>query len=85
MKRIVNGFEVEWASGRVFAEQQTAFVMGRAEEYWRYARQCLEIAPAFKDEEARATLLDLARAWLRLTRLAQATSPIWRSRSLASV
>ena len=24
MKRIINGFEVEWASGRVFAEQQTA-------------------------------------------------------------
>jgi hypothetical protein len=24
MKRIINGFEVEWASERVFAEQQTA-------------------------------------------------------------
>ena len=24
MKRIINGFEVDWASDRVFAEQQTA-------------------------------------------------------------
>jgi len=24
MKRVVNGFEVDWASERVFAEQQTA-------------------------------------------------------------
>jgi hypothetical protein len=24
MKRIINGFEVDWASERVFAEQQTA-------------------------------------------------------------
>src|SRR5262245_55127090 len=48
------------------------FVMGRVEEYRRYTRQCLEIAPTFQDEEARATLLDLARAWLRLAHLAQA-------------
>jgi hypothetical protein len=33
------------------------FVTSRAEEYRRYARQCLEIAPTFHDEEARATLL----------------------------
>jgi hypothetical protein len=32
----------------------------------------LEIAPTFQDEERRATLLDLARAWLRLAHLAQA-------------
>ena len=44
----------------------------RAEEYRRYARQCLEIAPTFQDEEARATLLDFARAWLRLAHLALA-------------
>jgi hypothetical protein len=50
--------------------------MGRAEEYRRYARQCLEIAPTFQDEEARATLLDLARAWLRLVHLAQANRHI---------
>ena len=63
------------------------FVTSRAEEYRRYARQCLEIAPAFRDEEARATLLGLEQAWLRLTHLALANRqmPNWRSRSLASV
>ncbi len=48
----------------------------RAEQYRRYARQCLEIAPAFRDEEARATLLGLAQAWLRLTHLALANRQI---------
>ena len=47
-----------------------------AEEYQRYARQCLEVAPAFRDEEARATLLGIARAWLRLAYLAQANGHI---------
>ena len=46
------------------------FVMGRVEEYRRYTRQCLEIAPTFQDEEARATLLGLAQGWLRLADLA---------------
>jgi len=36
----------------------------------------LEIAPAFRDEEARATLLGLAQAWLRLTHLALANRQI---------
>ena len=40
--------------------------MTRAEEYRRYARHCLEIAPTFQDEEARATLVGLAQAWLTL-------------------
>jgi hypothetical protein len=44
-------------------------VTRRAEEYRRYARQCLEIAPTFQDEEARATLLGLAQTWLRLAHL----------------
>ena len=48
----------------------------RAEEYWRYARQCLEIAPTFQDKEARATVLGFARAWLRLAYLAQANRHI---------
>src|SRR5215831_2562756 len=52
------------------------FVRSRAEEYRRYARQCLEIAPTFQDEEARATLLGVARAWLRLVYLAQANRQI---------
>ena len=42
----------------------------RAEEYRRYARQCLEIAPTFQDEEARATLLGVAQGWSRLAHLA---------------
>ena len=48
----------------------------RAEEYRRYARQCLEIAPTFQDEEARATLLGLAQTWLRLAHLALANRQI---------
>jgi hypothetical protein len=52
------------------------FVTSRAEEYRRYARQCLEIAPAFQDEERRATLLGQAQAWLRLAHLAQANRQI---------
>ena len=39
--------------------------------YWRYARQCLEIATTFQDKEARATLLDFAQAWSRLAHLAR--------------
>ena len=38
----------------------------RADEYRRRAQDCLEIAPTFQDEEARATLVGLAQAWLRL-------------------
>ena len=48
----------------------------RAEEYRRYARQCLEIAPTFQDEEARATLLSIAQGWLRLAHLALANRQI---------
>ena len=48
----------------------------REEEYKRHARQCLEVAPAFQDEEARATLLGQARAWLRPAHLAQANRQI---------
>ena len=49
---------------------------GRAEEYQRYARQCVEIAPTFQDEERRVTLLGQAQAWLRLAHLAQANRHI---------
>jgi N-acyl-D-aspartate/D-glutamate deacylase len=51
-------------------------VTSRAEEYRRYARQCLEIAPTFQDEEARATLLGLAQTWARLAHLALANRQI---------
>ena len=43
-----------------------------SEKYWRYARQCLEIATTFQDKEARATLLGFAQAWSRLAHLALA-------------
>ena len=52
------------------------FVTSRAEEYQRHARECVEIAPTFQDEEARATLLGLAQAWLRLAHLALANRQI---------
>jgi hypothetical protein len=52
------------------------FVTSKAEEYQRYARQCVEIAPTFQDEERRATLLGQAQAWLRLAHLAQANRQI---------
>src|SRR5262245_7174778 len=45
------------------------FVTSRAEEYRRYARQCLEIAPTFQ-KERRAILLVQAQVWLRLAHLA---------------
>ena len=48
----------------------------KTEEYQRYARQCVEIAPTFQDEERRAILLDQAQAWLRLAHLAQANRQI---------
>jgi hypothetical protein len=51
-------------------------VTSSAEEYRRYARQCLEIAPTFQDEEARATLLGFAQAWSRLAHLALANRHI---------
>jgi hypothetical protein len=48
------------------------FVTSRAEEYRRYARQCLEIAPTFQDKEARATLRGFGQVWSRLAHLALA-------------
>jgi hypothetical protein len=51
-------------------------VTSRAEQYRRYARQCLEIAPTFQDEEARATLLGFAQGWSRLAHLAIANPHI---------
>ena len=50
--------------------------MKRAEEYQRYARQCVEIAPTFHDEKRRAILLGQAQAWLRLAHLAQVNRQI---------
>jgi hypothetical protein len=52
------------------------FVTSRAEEYKRHARQCVEIASTFKNEERQATLLGQAQVWLRLAHLAQANRHI---------
>jgi len=41
-------------------------VVGRADEYRRRPRQCLELAAAFRDRDARVTLSYMAKAWLRL-------------------
>jgi hypothetical protein len=51
-------------------------VTSKAEEYQRYARQCLEVAPTFQDKEARVILLGQAQAWLRLAHLALANRHI---------
>lgn len=40
-------------------------VVGRADEYRRRARQCFELAAAFRDRDARVTLSYMAEAWLR--------------------
>jgi hypothetical protein len=52
------------------------FTTSRAEEYQRYGRQCVKIAPTFQDEEKRAILLGQAQAWLQLAHLAQANRHI---------
>ena len=44
----------------------SGIVASRAEEYRRRAQQCLEMARAFGDRDARITLAHMAQAWLRL-------------------
>ena len=40
--------------------------MGRSEEYRRFAAECLEMAGAFDNPQARAVLLQMAQVWFRL-------------------
>jgi hypothetical protein len=40
--------------------------MGRSEEYRRFAAECLEMASAFDNPQARAALLQMAQVWFRL-------------------
>ena len=40
--------------------------MGRSNEYRRYAAECMEMASAFQDPKARATLVRMAQVWRRL-------------------
>ena len=37
-----------------------------AARYRRRAQECLEIAPTIQDPDSRASLIDMARVWLRL-------------------
>jgi hypothetical protein len=67
---------VPWSHLSRSVQRGAKFVTSREEEYKRYARQCLEVALAFQDEEARATLLSIAQTWLRLAYLAQANRQI---------
>ena len=41
-------------------------LVGKSDEYRRYARECLEMASAISDPRARASLLQMAQVWFRL-------------------
>jgi hypothetical protein len=43
-----------------------------AEEYRRYAKECLELATTLQEPKARNTLLHMAQVWLRLAQNAEA-------------
>jgi len=36
------------------------------EHYRRLAQECLEMVPTIEDEESRASLIEMARVWIRL-------------------
>ena len=40
--------------------------MKTAQEYRRYAKECLELAGAFQEPQTRGALLHMAQVWLRL-------------------
>jgi hypothetical protein len=44
--------------------------MATAEEYDRYASECLRIAASASDERQRLLMLEMAQAWVRLAALA---------------
>ena len=41
--------------------------MGRSDDYRRYAKECLDMANTVQDAKARASLLQMAQVWLRLS------------------
>ena len=45
--------------------------MGKAEEYRRYAADCLETATGFQEPLAQAALRHMAQVWLRLAQDAE--------------
>ena len=47
-------------------ERRGPRLVGKSDEYRRYARECLEMASAISDPRARASLLQMAQVWLRL-------------------
>ncbi len=42
------------------------FGMGRSEQYWRFAAECMEMASTVENERSRAALIHMAQVWLRL-------------------
>jgi hypothetical protein len=49
--------------------------MRRSEEYRRYAAECLELASALQEPEARALMRHMAQVWVRLAQDAENRSP----------
>ena len=39
--------------------------MSKADEYRRFARECLEIAETIEDPQSRAVMLHMAQVWFR--------------------
>ena len=60
------------SNGAIFALQRSApmglVLMGDSDEYRRYAAECLRIARASNDAQARGMLLQMAQVWLRLAK-----------------
>ena len=49
--------------------------MRRSKEYRRYAAECLELASALQEPEARALMRHMAQVWVRLAQDAENRSP----------
>jgi hypothetical protein len=47
-------------------------MMGKAEEYRRFAAECLRIARKIQDHGGKASLLQMAETWRRLAERAEA-------------
>jgi hypothetical protein len=56
-------------------ERARVVVVGRADEYRRRAQQCLEMAAAFRDRDARVALSHMAQAWLSLAERSDLARP----------
>ena len=41
--------------------------VSKAEQYRRFAEDCLKMAKSVQDEQARATLMQMAQVWFRLS------------------